>query len=213
VAGEELQVEANKYKVYGRPGSGSDIPQMLLEEIGAPYELIRVGREKADIDAYRRIARTDKVPALTLPTGETIFESAAICIHLTERHPQAHLAPAHGTPEHARFLQWMFYLAANLYECARRIYYPAAYGGEAGAEGVKQKALADFPETVGPVVPALKPYVLGKVISAADFYLYVVGGWLPEGREPVHRRWPEVAEHSRLLAGRASVRKIEAQQP
>jgi glutathione S-transferase len=206
-------VEAQKYKVYGRPGSGSDVPQMLLEEIGAPYELVRVGREKADIEAYRRIAQTDKVPALTLPGGESIFESAAICIHLAEHHPQAHLAPGHGTPEHARFLQWMCYLAANLYECARRIYYPAAYGGEAGAELVKRKALSDFPEMIGPVVPELRPYVLGKQISAADFYLYVVGGWLPEGREPVHRRWPAMTEHSRLLAGRASVRKVEAQQP
>ncbi len=206
-------MEAQKYKVYGRAGSGSDIVQMLLEEIGAPYELIRVGREKADIEAYRRIAHTDKVPALMLPGGDTIFESAAICIHLTERHPQAHLAPAHGTPEHAHFLQWMLYLAANLYECARRIYYPATYGGEAGAEQVKQKALGDFPQMVGSVVPALRPYVLGKDISAADFYLYVIDGWLPEGREPLHRRWPAVAEHSRLLAGRASVREVDGQQP
>jgi len=204
---------ADNYTIYGRPGSGSDIPQMLLEEVGAPYELIRVGREKADIEAYRRIARTDKVPALRLPTGETIFESAAICIHLAECHPQGRLAPAHGTPAHARFLQWMFYLAANLYECARRIYYPATYGGEAGAELVKQKAIRDFAEIIGPIVPVLKPYVLGKEISAADFYLYVVGGWLPEGRETLHNRWPAVAEHSSLLARRPSVRKVEAQQP
>jgi glutathione S-transferase len=200
-----------KYKIYGRAGSGSDIPQMLLEEIGAPYELIRVGREKADIEAYRRVAQTDKVPALVLPTGETIFESAAICIHLAERHPQARLAPAPGTPEHARFLQWMLYLAANLYECVRRIYYPAAYGGEAAAEQVKQKALREFPDVVGPIVPALQPYVLGKEISAADFYLHVVGGWLPEGRGPVHSRWPAVAEHSSLLARRPAVQKVEAQ--
>jgi glutathione S-transferase len=204
-------METQKYKIYGRPGSGSDVPQMLLEEIGAPYELIRVGREKAEIEAYRRVAHTDKVPALVLPTGETIFESAAICIHLAERHPQARLAPAPATPEHGRFLQWMVYLAANLYECVRRIYYPAAYGGEAAAEQVKQKAIREFPEMVGPIVPALKPYVLGKDISAADFYLHVVGGWLPEGRGPVHSRWPAMAEHSGLLARRPSVQKVEAQ--
>ena len=27
-----------KYKLYGRPNSGSDIVQMMLEEIGCPYE-------------------------------------------------------------------------------------------------------------------------------------------------------------------------------
>jgi glutathione S-transferase len=204
-------VAAEKYKLYGRPGSGSDVLQMLIEEIGAPYELIHVGRAPADIEAYRRIALTDKVPALTLPEGSTLIESAAICIHLAAAHPEAHLAPTTGTTAHARFLQWMVYLAANLYECARRIYYPQAYGGEAGAEAVKQRAIRDFPELIGPLVPSLQPYVLGNVISAADFYLYTVGGWLPEGRGAVHSRWPAVARHSSLLAERASVRKVDGQ--
>jgi len=205
-------VVAEKYRLYGRPGSGSDIPQMLLEEIGAPYELIHIGRQPADVEVLRRAAATDKVPALTLPDGGTIFESAAICIHLAETHPRARLAPPSGTAEHARYLQWMVYLAANLYECARRIYYPHKYGGEAGAEAVKQQAIRDFPELVGPLVPSLRPYVLGEAICAADFYLYVVDGWLPEGREPVHRRWPAVARHSSLLAERPSVRKVDSQQ-
>ena len=210
---KEAEVETQKYKVYGRPGSGSDIPQMLLEEIGAPHELIRVGRERADVEAYRRITHTDKVPALTTPDGSTIFESAAICMHLADLHPKARLAPPPGTEQHARFLQWLVYLAANLYECARRIYYPQSYGGEAAADAVKQRALRDFPELIGPLVPSLKPYVLGEQISAVDFYLYVVGGWLPDGRGPVHTRWPAVAKHSGLLAERASVRKVEAQEP
>jgi glutathione S-transferase len=205
-------VAGGKYKLYGRPGSGSDIPQMLLEEIGAPYELVHVGRQPADVEALRRAAATDKVPALTLPEGGTIFESAAICIHLAETYPQARLAPPVGTAQHARFLQWIAYLATNLYECARRIYYPRSYGGEAGAEAVKQRALRDFPEILAPLVPSLEPYVLGKDISAADYYLYVVGSWLPEGREPVHSRWPAVARHSGLLAERASVRKVDSQQ-
>jgi glutathione S-transferase len=205
-------VAAEKYKLYGRPGSGSDIPQMLLEEIGAPYELIHIGRQPADVEILRRAATTDKVPALILPEGGAIFESAAICIHLTEAHPQARLAPPAGTVQHARFLQWMVYLATNLYECARRIYYPQSYGGEAGAEAVKQRALREFPEILAPLVPSLQPYVLGKEISAADHYLYVVGSWLPQGREPVHARWPAVARHSSLLAGRAAVRKVDSQQ-
>jgi glutathione S-transferase len=209
---KEAEVEVQKYKIYGRPGSGSDIPQMLLEEVGAPYELVRVGRERADVEAYRRITQTDKVPAITTPDGATLFESAAICIHLADLYPKARLAPPAGTEQHARFLQWLVYLATNLYECARRIYYPQSYGGEAAADAVKQRAIRDFPELIGPLVPSLRPYVLGEEVCAVDFYLHVVGGWLPEGRGPVHSRWPAVAKHSALLAERPSVRKVEAQQ-
>ena len=201
-----------KYRLYGRPGTGSDIVRMLLEDIAVPYDFIAVGREPADIEAYRALALTDKVPALALPHGGAMFESAAICMHLAAAHPAARLAPSPGTVEHARFLQWMVYLSANLYECARRIYYPQRYSrdGERAAEGVKQQAIADFMQILELIVPALAPYVLGKDFSAADYYLYVVGGWHPDGRGPVDARWPALARHTALVAQRAAVRKVEA---
>lgn len=207
------RVAANKYLVYGRPTLGSDMPQMLLEEIGAPYELVRVGKEPADIEAYRRIAGTTKVPALALPQGGVMFESAAMCIYLAETHRDARLAPPAGTPEHGRFLQWMVYLSANLYECCRRIYHPQAFGGTSGAEAVKSKASCDFAEMLAPVVAVLNPYILGDDISAADFYFHVLAGWHPDGRDPFNRLWPALAKHAGLMGERASVRKVEAQTP
>jgi glutathione S-transferase len=200
------------YQIYGRPGSGSDVVRMLLEEAGEPYEFIEVGTEPADTAAYRARVLTDKVPALVLPQGTAMFESAAICIHLAAAHPQARLAPAPGTVDHARFLQWMVYLSANLYECARRMYYAARYSraGEAAAEDIRQQASDDFVRILGLIVPALSPYVLGEHISAADHYLYVVGGWHLDGRAPLHARWPALARHSELMAQRPAVRKVEA---
>src|SRR6516165_8709312 len=139
-------VNTAKYQLYGRAGTGSDIVRMLLEEIGTPYEFITVGSEPADIEAYRALTLTDKVPALALPQGGTMFESAAICMHLAATHPGARLAPVPGTADHARFLQWMVYLSASLYECARRIYYPERYSRDAerAAEAIRQQAIIDF---------------------------------------------------------------------
>ncbi len=205
----------DRYRLYGRPGSGSDIVRMLLEEARAPYEFVLVGTESAEIEAYRARVLTDKVPALVLPEGIAMFESAAICMHLAYAHPGARLAPAPGTADHARFLQWMVYLSANLYECVRRIYYAGRYSraGEAAAEGIRQQANEDFVQILSLIVPALSPYVLGKDISAADYYLYVVGGWHPDGRAPLHSRWPALARHSELMAQRAAVRRVEAGEP
>jgi glutathione S-transferase len=203
-----------KYKLYGRAGTGSDIVRMLLEEIGAPYDFITVGKEPADIEAYRALTLTDKVPALVLPQGSPMFESAAICVHLAAAHPGARLAPVPGTAEHARFLQWMVYLSANLYECARRIYYPNRYSreGENAAEGIKHQATHDFLQILELIVPALSPYVLGRDFSAADYYLYVVGGWYPDGWDPLHAKWQALARHTALVAERAAVQKVEADQ-
>ena len=202
-----------KYKLYGRPGTGSDVVRMLLEEIRAPYDFITVGKEPAEIEEYRALALTDKVPALVLPQGRVMFESAAICIHLAAAHPGARLAPA-DTVDYAGFLQWMVYLSANLYECARRIYYPSRYSreGDGAAEGIRQQATNDFLQIIKLIVPVLSPYVLGKDISAADYYLYVVGGWYPEGRDPLHAQWQALAHHTALVGERAAVRKVEADQ-
>ena len=202
-----------KYKLYGRYNSGSDIVQMLLEEIGAPYELIRVGRDPTDIEAYRKIALTDKVPALVLPQGTAMFESAAICIHLATVHPEARLAPPPGTVEHARFLQWMVYLSANLYGCALRIYYPDRYStvGVDAVQGIQRRATDDFWRVLSLFVPFLAPFALGRDICAVDFYLYVLAGWLPGGPAPLHAKWPALARHAALLAERPSVRKVETQ--
>jgi glutathione S-transferase len=204
----------SNYTLYGRAGSGSDVIRMLLEEIRAPYDFVAVGRDPAEVEKYRRVNPTGRVPALVLPQGLAMFESAAIAMYLAAAHPDARLAPAPGGVEHARFLQWMVYLSANLYECALRIYYAERYSraGESAAEGIKQKANQDFSTILSVIIPALSPYVLGREISAADYYLYVVGGWHPDGREPLRARWPALAQHTQLLAARPSVRKVEADQ-
>jgi glutathione S-transferase len=203
-----------KYTLYGRSGSGSDIVRMLLEEIGAPYEFVAIGREGSEVEKYRRVNPTGKVPALRLPHGAVLFESAAICMHLADVHPEARLAPVRASADHASFLQWMVYLSANLYECALRIYYSERYSrdGKGAAEGIKQQATEDFQNILSFIVPSLSPYVLGRELSAADYYLHVVAGWYPEGRAPLHGKWPQLAQHAQLLASRPSVRKVELQQ-
>ena len=134
------------YKLYGRPGSGSLAVQVALEEMGAPYERIWVGREAADVARFRAINPTGRVPALSLPDGTLMFESAAMLIHLAPAHPESAAAAPSGTSRHATFLQWMVFLSANVYEAALRMYYSERYSsrGAADAEAIRQKGTADF---------------------------------------------------------------------
>jgi glutathione S-transferase len=201
------------YKLYGRRGTGSQIPEMLLEEIGLPYETVWVGTEPADIDAYASVNPTRKVPTLVLPDGLAIFESAAISIHLATAHPQARLAPMPGSPEYARFLQWTVFLSANAYDSVLRIYYPERYtaGGEAAAGDVKTRAVQDYTNAIALVAGSLAPFVLGDVLSTVDYYLHVIGGWHPEGRGVLHAKCPQLAKHAALMRERAAVRKVEGE--
>src|ERR1700683_5124768 len=139
-------MSSSSHRLYARPGAGSLAPQMLLEEIGAAYELVWISKAPAEIEALRRVSPAAKIPVLVLPDGTVVSESAAILIHLTNAYPAAALAPVSGSSAHARFLQWMVFLSANMYEAPVRFFYADRYSaaGEAAAAQIKQQALADW---------------------------------------------------------------------
>lgn len=199
------------YKLYGRANAGSLAVQIVLEEIGAPYELLWVGRTGAELEAFRRINPAGKVPALVLADGTPVFESAAILIHLTNAHPTADLAPVAGSTAHARFLQWMLFLSSNVYEAVLRIYYSERYStlGTAAAAQIKAQALQDYARHLDLIHGALSPYVLGENLSAADPYLHMLAGWYPEDAPALGSRLPKLAQHAALLRRRPATRKAE----
>ena len=134
------------FTLYGRPGSGSLAVQVALEEVGADYERIWVGTEPAEVARYKELNPTGRVPALALPDGTIMFESAAILIHLALLNPDAKLAPQPGTTRHAAFLQWMCFLSANVYEAVLRILLLGALLARAArtdATVIREQGMAD----------------------------------------------------------------------
>ena len=200
------------YKLYGRPSSGSLAVQVALEEVGAPYERIWVGREAADVTKFRETNPTGRVPALVLPDGTLMFESAAMLIHLAMSHPRFPLAPKPGSGRHAIFLQWMVFLSANVYEAALRMYYPARYStrGEADAGEIRAQGMDDFCTHLALISKGLAPYVLGADYSIADVYLYMLASWYPEEKSALYARVPKLEAHAKLVAARPTVVKVEA---
>jgi glutathione S-transferase len=199
------------YKLYGRPGSGSLAVQVALEEMGAPYERIWVGRAEADVARFRATNPTGRVPALALPDGTVMFESAAMLIHLALLSP-ASLAPAPASRRHAAFLQWMVFLSANVYETALRMYYAARYSsrGEADAEFIRDQATRDYHSHLAIISQGLAPYVLGDEYSIADVYLYMLVSWYSGDKAELYARLPKLKAHSERVSARPAVVKVEA---
>jgi len=200
------------YTLYGRQGSGSLAVQVALEEIGVDYTRVWVGREPEDLGKFRQLNPTGKVPALVLPDGRLMFESAAMLLHLALTHPKSQLAPAPSARTYAFFLQWMVFLSANVYESALRMHYPGRYSsrGEADAEAIRQQGIVDFIAHLGIISRVLKPYVLGADYSIADVYLYMLGSWYVGDASELHARLPPLAAHAKLILARPSVARVEA---
>src|SRR5690606_41741362 len=87
------------YTLYYAPGSANLLVHLALLEIGAPHELKRVNLDKGEqrSAAYLAINPNGVVPTL-LVDGVPHGEAAALAMLLAERHPDAALAPAAGSP-------------------------------------------------------------------------------------------------------------------
>ena len=202
----------NQYRLYGRQASGSLAVQVALEEIGVPFERIWIAKDPEAVARFREINPTGKVPALALPDGTLMFESAAILVHLSLVHPDAGLAPPPGTSEHALFLQWMTFMSANAYEAVLRMYYSDRYStrGALDAEPIREQGTRDFLAHLELLSRSLKPYVLGARYSIADVYLYMLASWYPGGKDELFARLPPLGLHARALSLRPAVSKVEA---
>ena len=202
----------NQYRLYGRQGSGSFAVQVALEEIGVPFERVWIANQPEAVARFREINPTGKVPALELPDGTLMFESAAILVHLSLVHPDAGLAPPPGTSEHALFLQWMTFLSANAYEAVLRMYYSERFStrGALDAEPIREQGTRDFLAHLELLARSLKPYVLGGRYSIADVYLYMLASWYPGGKEDLHARLPPLRQHAQALSLRPALSRVEA---
>lgn len=199
------------YRLYARTNAGSLAVQIALEEAGAPYEVTWIDRTPQALEAYRRVNPAGRIPALRLPGGAVMAESAAMLIYLAAAYPGAHLAPPAGTADYAHFLQWMVSLSANLYETALRYFYSERYGapGATGAAGVKAQAVRDYRRQLTELDAQLRPYLLGEAYSLADPYLYMLASWYPEETDPLLGTLPALARHARLMRERPAVARAE----
>jgi glutathione S-transferase len=203
------------YALYYYPGNASLLPHMVLREIGANFELRLVDRTRdaQKSPEYLRLNPNGRIPVLV--EGDLVlFETAAIVLHLVDRHPEAGLAPPTGTSERAQFYKWMVHLTNTPQAEYRAWFYPWQHVADrALAESVKQAA----GERLGRMFTVIAdqmgeaPWLLGERFSAADLFLFMLVRW---GREMprLPREVPRLAAHaSRVLERPAVQATLEAE--
>ncbi len=200
------------HKLYWGPSTGAFAVQVVLEELGLPYERILVDTDAGDQRApeYVALNRMAQVPTLRLPDGTVISESGAMVLHLCDTAPEAGLLPAPGTPERATAYRWLFWLAAEHYGAALRHEYTDRYTADpAGIEGVRAAAQERTDRLFGMTQDLLGEgaYALGDRFSAVDPYLFMLLLWHPS-RQAALDRFPKLGAHARRVRERPSVRKI-----
>ena len=96
------------FTLYGDLGSGAFSAEAALAEAGAPYrfEMVSLEKNEQKQPGFLAINPSGKMPALRLPEGEIITESAAILLTLADHFPQARLLPPQASNDRALAYRW-----------------------------------------------------------------------------------------------------------
>ncbi|GAA2835984.1 glutathione S-transferase/GST-like protein [Aminobacter aminovorans] len=210
-AGEE-RLGAEMYRLYTRAGSGGFVVEAAFALAGVPFERIEVVKGVEPAAEFRKISPLGQVPALVLPDGQAMTESAAMCQLIAERHPYARLAPSVDASGRADFLRWMAFLTSVTYPALLREYYAHRYTTDAlGIEAVKAAAIAEAERSFGVVEAALqdRDWLAGTHMSIADVYLLMLAYWHPEPGK-LALAWPNIARLCTVLKEDAVLTELNA---
>jgi glutathione S-transferase len=177
----------------------------VYEELGEPYDLAIMSREESKGEEHRTRHPLGRVPVLDDGEGY-VFESAAICLHLADLHPEAGLAPAPGTHERALVYQWSIFVPAEL----EPPLIEAAMEAERDPER-SRRARRRFEQAAAAVAGALgeRAYLVGDRFTVADVlvssaigFTRRAGGWdeLPGPLRDYVERMDERPARQRALA-------------
>ncbi|MGO6819231.1 glutathione binding-like protein [Rhizobium brockwellii] len=168
-------------KLYFSPGSLGLAPQIALREAKQDFELVRVDfRTKTTAEGdYFKVTPKGFVPALKLDHGEVITEAPVVLQWIADHNPERKLLPAAGSPERYRALEWLNYVATDIYKGYHTLFSPFLDVGS------KFRYIDGY---LGPRFGYLdehfskNDYLLESGFSVADAFLFNVISWSPRVR-------------------------------
>ena len=172
--------------LFGARGSGAVAVEAALRIIGRPYRLIEAYTwDQDDPDSGDQVLAANpmrQVPALVLPGGEVLTESAAILIWLAEQHPESRLGPEPGEPARGQFLRWMSFVSAAIYSLYWVKDDPSRLAPLPESQPLlEQRVLERIADCWGMMERQVSPgrYILGDQLTVLDLYVATVSRFRP----------------------------------
>jgi glutathione S-transferase len=201
----------NQYILFWGPEMGSMPVQALLLELDLPFQMRQVnfGHGEQRNPEYLSVNPIGKVPALQLPSGDIMTESAAILIYLADLCPDLGLLPSAADPGRAQALRWLLYMASEMYPTACHYYDPMAYVGDENAADTvsrhgKQSFHAQCCYLETEAIPGQK-YFLSDGFCIVDLYLSTMLDWHSIASQ-LARDCPKISEIADYVRARPAVR-------
>ncbi|OJT21921.1 glutathione S-transferase [Archangium sp. Cb G35] len=199
-------------KLYFAPRTRATRARWLLEELGVPYELVRLdlARQENTTPAYLAVHPLGELPSL-VDGDVTLLESLAICLYLADRFPEKHLAPPMDSAERGPYYHWMAFAEVSLDPVVLAFYWHARPSEEQKPGPHSEEELAKHRTRLGTMLDTIlrglgdREFLVGGAFTAADVVMvsilhlaHTLG--LLDGH-------PRLVEYVRRHAQRPAVRK------
>ena len=160
---------------------------------------------------FLAINPSGKIPALRLPEGEVITESAAILLTIADHFPNVRLLPPQAGAERAKAYRWLAFMASEIYPMVEIADYPTRFAPEGEqAEALRLKARERLRERLAIVERFTEgPWFLPSGFSILDIYAAMFTRW----RGSIGRDWLIEAHLPKLHALRLAVADRKAIAP
>lgn len=199
------------YKLFYFPRNASWAPHLILKELGVDFELIFVDRKSQSqkTEDYLRLNPTGRIPTL-VDGNQAIFESGAIALYLSEKHPEVKLIPSLDTPERALCYQWLFYLTSTLQPELMVYFYPEKHTDNTGYCSSIVAAQEDRITQMFSILDdqiGSNTYLIGNTITICDYFLFMLCHWGSEFKRPP-LDFSNLARCLKGLASRVSFQEV-----
>ena len=163
-------------------------------------------------EEYAAINPHCKVPSLVIDDEPPLTESVAILLTLDDRHPEAALLPAKGTPARAQALRWLLFAATEIYPMVEIDDYPERFATDPDQIDAMRERAREIWWARRLVVEANvagDPYLSSDGFSLTDIYLAVVSHWAQQEHwRPVSL--PKVERLTAAVAARPAIAPVWA---
>jgi glutathione S-transferase len=163
-------------KLYYSPGACSLAPHIVAREAGLTVDLVKVDLSKHLTETgenFRAINPKGYVPAVTLKDGSLLTEAAAIIQYVADQKPDAGLAPANGTIERYRLIEWLTFISSEIHKGFGPLWNPTT--PDAVKNATKDRLATRFAYLDERL--AKQPFLMGETFTIADAYLFTVVNW------------------------------------
>lgn len=192
-------------QLYYAPGACSLAPHIVSREAGIPVELVRVdlaAKKTASGDDFYAVNGKGYVPAVKLDNGQVMTEVATLVQYLADQKPESGLAPALGTAERYRLMEWLTFVSSELHKGLGALFLPTL--SDDAKQVLKDKVATRLAWLDNEL--AGREFLFGNSFSPADAYAFTILRWADPLKVDL-TAYPNLRAYRDRIASRPKVRE------